>query len=323
VAIRLRDSAAVAEWFAEADSYSFEQLVMAGWWANDGGDIEAALRATRQALAIATTESERSRALLEMRRRHWAAGQPQAAARVTERMGRELRDPLGLESEVVHVALFLDGDSAQADAAARDIEESLRRKGMDVGIRSTFDESEITATDIYRLCYVGLWRAATGEDATARAIEEQMTRFDDGDDESYRSLHARVCALELRAMRADAGDRATIAAQLDSIAATGPDLGPRGRNRTNMVLARLYGALGDPQRAMTVAMRGDWFDFGGYSAMWREAARYAIAARDTAMAAYYLDWFLRPRANAEPEVRARDDELRAQLAQLLGEGGRN
>ena len=323
VAIRLRDSAAVAEWFADADSYSFEQLVLAGWFAGFMGDNDAALRAMRQALAIATTESERGRGLSEMRRRHWAAGQPQAAARVTERMQRELRDPLGLESEVVHVALFLDGDSAQADAAVTDIEESLRRKGMDVGSGSTFDESEITANDIYRLCYVGLWRAATGEDAAVRAIEEQMARLDDGDDLSYRSLHARVCALELRAMRAGSGDRATIAAQLDSIAATGPDLGPRGRNRTNMVLARLYGSLGDPQRAMAVAMRVDWLDFGGYAAMWREAGRYAIAARDTAMAAYYLDWFLRPRDNAEPDMRAQDDELRAQLAQLLGEGGRN
>ncbi|MCH7716646.1 MAG: protein kinase [Gemmatimonadetes bacterium] len=323
-AIRLRDSAAVNEWFAEADSYSFEQLVIAGWFASfAGGNNEAALRATRQALAIATTESERRRALSEMRRRHWAAGQPQAAARVTERMRRELRDPLGLEAEVVHVALFLDGDSAQADAAATDIEESLRLKGMDVGSGRTFDESKIGANDIYRLCYVGLWRAMTGEDVAARAIEEQMRRFDDGDDESSRSLHARVCTLELRAMRVDPGDRATIAAQLDSIAATGPSIGARGRNRTNMVLARLYGSLGDPQRAMAVAMRVDWFDFGGYAAMLREAGRYAIAARDTAMAAHYLDWFLRPRANAEPELKAQDDELRAQLAQLLGEGGRN
>ena len=323
MALRQRDTAAVIRWFEKVDEYSFDQMMAASWCAGDGvgaGNSEVGQRVALQALARASTERERTQALEELRRRHWEAGQPQAAAMVTERMQRELRQPPQLGTEVVQAALFLGGDTAQAAAAVADLERSLKQQGLDPGSASVFDASIFNRQDVFDLCYVGHWRAATGDNDQASVIATQLGKLGDGGD-PYVALHGRVCSLELSVMLAELSERQDLAAQLDSIAATGPDLGAMGRNRLNLVVSRLFGSLNEPQAAMRAAMRNDSFDNVGTAAALREAGRWAIAAGDTAVATQYLDWYLRPRANAEPALRAQDDELRAQLARLVGEGG--
>ncbi len=85
------------------------------------------------------------------------------------------------------------------------------------------------------------------------------------------------------------------------------------------MLARLYGMMGQPERAMRAAMRFDFFDFFGWAASAREATRHAIAVSDTANAAILLDYYLRSRGNAEPALKAEDDALREAFARLVGE----
>ncbi|MFQ5705212.1 MAG: serine/threonine-protein kinase [Gemmatimonadales bacterium] len=324
VALRQGDTAAVTGWLEQVDEYSFDQMIVGSLFAgagNLGGNSEVGQRVALQALARASTERERTQALEELRRRHWEAGQPQAAAKVTERMQRELREPPRLGTEVVQAALFMGGDTAQAAAAVAELAGSLERKGLEPGSTGAFDASQFDTQDVFDLCYVGHWRVATGYDAQAAAIADQLGRFAN-DGGPYPALHGRMCALELRALLAEPAERRDLVAQLDSIAATGPALGAQGRNRLNLVTARLLGSLDEPQVAMRAAMRMDYFGEVGTVAAFREAGRYAIAAGDTALATRYLDWYLRPRDKAEPALRAQDDELRAQLARLVGEGGR-
>ncbi len=323
VALRQRDTAAVTQWFEKIEEYSFDQIMLSSLFAGAGGlggNSEVGQRVASLALARASTELERTQALEELRRRHWEAGQPQAAAKVTVRMQRELRQPPRLGTEVVQAALFLRGDSAQAAAAVTDLARSLRQKGLDLGSASQFEPSKFNARDVVDLCYVGHWRAATGSDREARAIANQLAKLGDGGD-SYPALHGRTCAFELRALVAEPGERQDLVPRLDSIAQEGPDLGAQGRNLLNLVVAQLFGSLNEPQAAMRAAMRLDYFGEVGAVAAVREAGRFAIAVGDTAVAIQYLDWFLRPRDNAEPKQRAQNAELRAQLARLVGEGG--
>jgi hypothetical protein len=77
--------------------------------------------------------------------------------------------------------------------------------------------------------------------------------------------------------------------------------------------------MGEHHRAMEAALRVDQFDPTSQFMLLGDAGRYALAAGDSAIAVWALNWYLPTRANAEPHLRARDDELREGLARLVGE----
>jgi hypothetical protein len=316
VAARRGDSAAVQQWFGLADTMSFDQVAGTGFGMRFAGSADLGIRAYELALGKATTAAERLSTLRSWRRTHWVAGQPSSAAQMTERIQRELgRDPVG-DYRPIDAALFLDGDTAQASDAARDIAQALEAEGIEPG--AGLPRSGVSSGSAFRLCYLGLWRAHRGEAAEAEAIAAQLGRISETGD-PYPALHGGLCSLEVRGLLAAPAERRVIAERLDSIAAAGPDVGSNGRNRVNLVLTQLFRSLDEPQRALGAAMRWDMFG-GSAQALFREAGRQAAAVGDSALAVQYLDWYLRTRGGAEPHLRAADDALRAELARLVGEG---
>ncbi len=311
-AVAKDDSAAVAKWFAEVPTMSFNDI-----WGSTGTvsffarDPTMGTRVAELALTRATTEQERTAVFDAMRAAYWSGGRPGDAARVTDRMYSELRNARRDDPRLIQAALFLDGDREQAEAVATDIERSSYFTG---------DLSGASASEITRVCFSAHWRLALGDSSAARRVAQRLATVSTERGSSGAAVRAYVCALELEALMSAPNARADLVARLDSIGATGPAISSAGRNRLGAVLAQLYGLAGQPERAMRAAMRFDGFDFWGWSASVREATRYAIAVGDTVNAATMLDYYLRSRGNAEPGLKAEDDALREAFARLVGEG---
>jgi len=268
------------------------------------------MRVAELALARATTEQERTTVFEAMRGLYWQGGRPGDAARVTDRMYRELRNARRDDPELIQAALFMDGDREQAAAVAAAIE----RSPYFTGDLSSASEDEITG-----VCFSAHWRLATDDSVAARGTQQRLATAGTTRATSGAAMRAHVCALELEALMAAPNARPDLVATLDSIGATGPYISPADRNRLGAVLAQLYGINDQRERAMRAAMRMDFFDFWGWAASAREATRYAIAVGDTANAAQFLDYYLRTRGNAEPGRKAEDDALREAFARLVRE----
>jgi hypothetical protein len=92
----------------------------------------------------------------------------------------------------------------------------------------------------------------------------------------------------------------------------------------NLLLGRLFATLGDPARGLAAVRRGGAFDQDWFvSAYLRERGRLAalVGERDAAIRAY--NRYLELRADPEPAVKPIVDEVRAELARLVGETGSN
>ncbi len=315
VAIRRGDSAAVEAWFAQAETATFDDVNTGSLVATSfTGAIDIGVRGQALALTKATTANERLGALRDLRAMYWFSGQPTNAARVHERIVREHgSDPEDFLP--IDAALFLDGDTVQANSAARTIARGMRARGIEPG--GGLPATGVSEDEALVLCYLGLWRAHRGDTEGAQAIANQLELLAQRG-EPDPALHGRVCSLELRALVAEPAARRSLAIELDSIAASGPDIGAYGRNRLNLVLTELFSSLNEPERALGAAMRWDQFATNLY-ALFREAGRHAVVVGDTALAVFYLDWYLRVRQGAEPHLQAADNELREELARLVGE----
>jgi serine/threonine-protein kinase len=299
-AVLLGDSARLERWRSRLSDFSSDALAISNLYGLLFDAASEAFRALDELERRAGSEAERYAALAARQYALWRTGQPRAAAMLTDRMARELRNlPVGHDHSTVLAALLADGDTAQAARA--------------VGRLTASDQPPAG------LCTAGMWYAAQGNAARAGSLMERLQGLAAGREAAAARLLATVCAAQLRVLLAGPGELRAAAEALDSLIRTGPGIGADQRNTANLALARAFESLGDPRRARGAAQRWDHFGAVTTWPAFREWGRLALLAGDTAEARYAWDWYLRSRDLAEPEQRAKDDVIREQLGRLVGE----
>jgi len=243
------------------------------------------------------------------------SGRPTAALRQMDSAGR-------LPEEVVHrsrvlAATWWDADSAIGAASAGWLGELTARALPDSGAPRV---NQLAAT-----CALEQWRLAHGDASGVARATARLRSATTPRDPPRLTRNAELCAGILEASAATLGrrpDALRLVERVDSAMRRGPRAIGDGwlLPFENLLIGQLFAALGDPARGLAAVRRGGPFDNNEIvSAYLREEGRLAALAgeRDAAIRAY--NRYLELRADPEPAVKPVVDEVRAELARLVGE----
>jgi DNA-binding SARP family transcriptional activator/TolB-like protein len=299
---------------------SLRAIAMAAQHTGEGAaDGERALRllAARAALGAEQLDvllAEHSLALNQ--------GRPVAALDVTERLqDAQPGSRAHLRLRVLD-ALYADGDTTAAVAAARSLER--------VADAPPARDPSARALQLADVCVLAQWRLARLTAAGARRDDATVARVRaafatlraapmprsvvpvEATPPACAALLETTLAVALRA--ADARDRVE---RLDALMLTGPAIGD-ARTYAGLAVSRLHARLGDPDRALAAIRRRAYLrGWPRYLAtsLWEES-QLALVVGDDAGAATALKALLALRDQPEPPVRRQADSARAALARL-------
>jgi TolB-like protein len=250
------------------------------------------------------------------------AGRPKEAYRHLDEWHAPSRQVLQLQ---VQDALYWGGDTSAAVEAVRRLRPFAEAGSM---------RGDEAREQYHALCVVAQWRLARGEtqgaDLAIRRLRATTVPGLASADSAEFARYAALCAAVAEALQAEALRRPDVrmrTERLDSLARTfifevccGPSV-----PGVNLVLAHLWEAQGDLPRALQAVRRRA----AGYgltpllmSTFLREEGRLAalVGERGEAIRAYQQYLALRP--DPEPSVKPEVEQVRADLADLLGERGK-
>jgi DNA-binding SARP family transcriptional activator len=233
-------------------------------------------------------------------------GRPREAARLASLLSLEA------DGHVLIDALYGDGDTAAAVAAARNLERSLRQP-----LAADSAQRSFQLFDRCALAQWGLWR---GDSTNAAQIERQLRSVNDGNAPWWAVGRIEVCAAlvdALRAVSSGSPGAAERVAALDSVLVAGLEVGIREPG--NLASARLHERLGDLPGALAALERREYHHRTGIpylAARCRDEGRIAasLGKREQAIAAF--EHYLALRSDPAPERRAQADTVRAWLTAL-------
>jgi tetratricopeptide (TPR) repeat protein len=134
-----------------------------------------------------------------------------------------------------------------------------------------------------------------------------------------------VCASILEAAAATLArlpDARPLVERADSLLRQGPG-NSTSLPYENLLIGRLFASLGEPARGLAAVRRGGWFGNDiMISTYLREEGRLAALTGDREAAIRAYNRYLELRPDPEPAVKPVVDAVRAELARLVGEGGR-
>ena len=276
----------------------------------DAIGIRDGAEATRILLARPGAEADRRDALLAAHSLASNRGRPSAARAVADQManfGADAHAPLRLR---VLDALYGQGDTAIAAAAA----EQLSRT-------TTSSVTEGMSSAAADVCALAQWRLArddTSDVARALATLQAAATATPGE----VAGPAAACAALLDAWHAVATGRRDARARLDrtSLLAFTPMTSGQVSAYAPVLLARLYERLGERRRALEVLQRQPYMaGWPAYLATaWGEEGRLAEALSDSASARRAYARYLALRDEPEPDVAPRVDSVRRRLEGLNG-----
>jgi eukaryotic-like serine/threonine-protein kinase len=243
---------------------------------------------------------------------------------------RETRRVLGVDDRStenligrIQEALYWGGDTIAAAEAAR----RLSPFEAAVAPRGESGRRQIQAT-----CALGAWHAAHGDYGSAETAIRRLRAATETGVPTNDSLPPRrdgaagqmatLCSALLEATRSTAlrlPDARSKLAQADLAARTHTHWSPMG---ANLVIARLAEAQGDLVLALRAVRRGGggFMGFPRYlSTFLHEEGRLAELTGDTGGAIRAYQHYLALRPNPEPAVKPEVEQVRAELAQLVGE----
>ncbi|MFN2317449.1 MAG: protein kinase [Gemmatimonadales bacterium] len=307
-AFAFRDSAAIRH--VEETGDAAELFGLSGFAAMFG-DSEGAMRLLRRRVQMATSAQERTSSLDQARNLAWGSGRPALAARMASELGVQAEPlQLGDHARQVVAALLYDGDPAAAAASV----EVLERIVAGVGGEGPRLE------DINAAWHVGIWRASQGDSAGARELAGRMRGW--AGQAPTRGVRTRATigadVIELL-ITTEPAELRRRALALEAILRPGPILGALEWSLANLLVARALGQAGDHASAAAAARRWHQFDPLVSARLLDERARQSLLAGDTTMAIRGWQLYLRGRNHAEPAQRAKDDQIRQELARLVGE----
>lgn len=272
----------------------------------DAAAIENGERAVRLWHGRARQPGKRLDALLAMHSQALNQGRPVLALDVTEQI--EEQSP-GSQAHLrlrVLDALYGDGDSSAARAAALELAESVRRPPSGGWGR---------ALQLANLCVLAQWQLERGALDAAKAAVARLRASGMPAVPVIVGANPHTCAELLDAalvvrVSAEAGRRSLL--RLDSLMLAGPSAGDASAY-AHIWIARMWRAVGDDQRAAEAIRRRP------YLAGWprylattrREEGRLAAALGDRARAARSFREYLAWRTVPEPTLRPTVQSVRA------------
>ena len=309
-AIALGDSAALVRLrlrFADMTQMSLQRIV--AWGQRHGVALEDASRAA--AVLVDRAEGTRQRQLaLNRSARLWLnRGRPGEAKRGFDgsEVGFGPRQGVGALDFRIYAALYWDGDTSDAAAAARQLETYV--EGGPLRPAEAPDRSSAA-------CALAHWRLAAGDADRVQAALVQARRLA-APTESPEPLATPVClaAVEAQLAAARADPYAAALARLDSLLREAWNSRDLLLTVGNLIAARLYEARGDLPRALDrVRRRAGWEAF--LSTQLREEGRLAALAGDREGAIRAYRHYLALRSDPEPALREDAARVRAELARL-------
>jgi serine/threonine protein kinase len=252
--------------------------------------------------------------LAELERRLEAAGRETAGLGPIDELGMsaELRARSQRALYRIRTALFWAGDAAGIDEALAVMEDLYRRVPAPGGDPFTQEKLSDAA------CFAGMGRVQRGEIGRARTAVARLHELEDGWTLPNRVPPA-LCALTLEALIAVAERRPDARARVERADSMMRHRLPSRMiaNRTQLLLARAWDALGDPEAGLRVIRRRGPSNPAFFLAtILAEEGRLAarVGDRDGAIRAYrhYLALRTEPDPALVPEV----ERVRAELAEL-------
>lgn len=236
-------------------------------------------------------------------------GRPGAAKRLLaeSEAGFGLQQGVGSLDFRIYAALYWDGDTSDAAAAARRLDAYV--SGAPLRPSEARDRSSA-------VCALAHWRLAAGDAGGTRAALAQV-RYLRAPAESAQAFATPVCvaAAEALLLRAQGRPYAAPLARLDSLLVRASTSRVLLLTVGNLVAARLYEARGDLPRALErVRRRSGWETF--LSTQLREEGRLAALAGDREGAIRAYRHYLALRSDPEPALRADAARVRAELTRL-------
>jgi protein kinase-like protein len=174
-------------------------------------------------------------------------------------------------------------------------------------------------------CWVALWRLQHGDTAGARATR----RYLEGGEERRHRFAGWIRMIDVQLAQAEGGDVHAALLRMDSVVRELPL--PAGALRwdpvpaevQNLMLARMLGRYGEPERGLAAARRRFYRAVFNYPdalpEYLREEGRLAAKVGDKAGAIRAYQHYLALRENPDPPWRAPWDSVRAELAALVAE----
>ncbi len=246
---------------------------------------------------------------ISVREAAWNTGRPALAV-----ASPADRSDVGQVIEEVMAGLLWDGDSAQASRSVKTLSSLLR------------DPPNNTPPALLQWAQftVATWSLSQGDTATAERVQRALSAVPLPPESPWTANSARVLASLLRAQLAVARGSPGALAQLDAVDTLLmelPALNGRLRVTANSLLAALYDASKEPERALGVLGRRDGqYAVGMYAPdrQWR-IARIAehLGRREEAIVA--LRHYIAMREKAEPHLQGAVREARERLRRLEAE----
>ena len=251
----------------------------------------------------------RAEAIFMLRNLALNRGRPHEASALARRIEPDHEEE-GWRWLRIEEAVFGDGDTATAAAAARELESSADAPPARGGLGSWGQ-----AVDI---CLVNLWRMTRDQPGGVPHAIALLRASTSPPLASGVAARAVFCAALLDAMLAaveDRGDADLALSRVDSMELAVPH-GIGGSFVTrNLILARLHEARGDRAGALAAVRRRaySWLETPYLSSFYREEGRLAALTGDRTGAIRAYQRYLIMRSESEPELRGQVDEVRAAL----------
>jgi hypothetical protein len=244
------------------------------------------------------------------------AGRPRAAVAAVAQWQELQPSRQGHDRRLILDALYWGGDTTAAQGAVH------RLSGYTTS--PTPADSRARAEQNSDVCALELWALARGDSrSTGRAIAR--LRAPAPILSSDPAIGGQPCAVLLAAMLSSLSKRADRRAtldRLDSLLATGPSWNADVQyvDFGNLVVARLREEQGDLPGALAAIRRRsyEWWMPTFLSTYLREEGRLAALTDDHAGAIHAYQHYLALRSDPEPAVRPEVDQVRIQLAALIG-----
>jgi DNA-binding SARP family transcriptional activator/TolB-like protein len=293
------------------NSFNLRAMEMASQF--DGFGITDGAHAIEILGTRATRRTDRLDFLLAQHSRAVQQGRPQTALTFTTRLGAVQRGSHAHLRLRVLDALYAEGDSAAATAAARELG-VLTSGGLAWGV-FTFD------TRLADLCVLSQWRVSHGDTAGVEIAIDALRRAG----ATMRQLPAVSAAPAACAELLDGwlavlmrrGDALTRMERLDSLALTSQTAGD-AITYAPILIARLYERLGQPGRALqAIRKRAYMSSWPRYLVTaWWEEGRLAQLVGDEPRAQEAYERYLAFRTSPEDELVPQVEQVRRLLAAL-------
>lgn len=312
-ALVLADSVAVATVRSRFADLPLMQLQSIAWWSQSQGiGLDDGTRAMELLLRRAAGGGERRLAIQTIVPNLLNRGRPDEVNRLLASFelgfGR-FQAVGGVREFQIYAALYWDGDSTTAAAAAQRLESYLGGGSMgpgEVGDRQTAS------------CALAHWHIAAGDFDAARAMLAGMRRVTRRAN-SLPSVVSPVCypavEAQLAAASGDRGSAAEALARLDSTLLATSNYRDQLVTVGNILAARLHERRGDRRRSLEIVQRRAAFGMF-LSTQLREEGRLAALIGDRATAVRAYRHYVALRSKAEPRLRSDVERVRRELDQL-------